>query len=498
VPERFAKVYYNWLENIRDWCISRQLWWGHRIPVWYCGDCGAMVVARQDPAVCDKCGSAKLEQDPDVLDTWFSSGLWPFSTLGWPDQTDDLRRFYPTDVMETGYDILFFWVARMIMQGLEMTGQAPFHVVYLHGLVRDAQGRKMSKTYGNVIDPLQMTDQHGTDALRFALLTGSTPGNDLSLSEERIVAGRNFANKIWNVTRFVVSNLGIAFGAGMGTWNLSAVTPADRWIISRYNRLNESVNRLMEAYQYGEAGRQIYEFLWGEYADWYVEIAKLRLYGTDMRAQATARRVLVYVLDRTLRLLHPFMPFVTEAAWQHLPHNEDSIMIAAWPMPGDIDGEAEAAMQLVMDVVRAIRNVRAEYNVEPGRSIPASIAAGDRYDLFQSQQDVLTELAHLDAEKLRLAHTLFDKPEQALTLVVGGVEIYLPLAGMVDLAAERERLHKELAHVEQGVARSEKLLENEGFTGKAPAEVVQKERDRLAGLQDQAAKLRGRLAALEA
>jgi valyl-tRNA synthetase len=498
VPERFAKVYYNWLENIRDWCISRQLWWGHRIPVWYCGDCGAMIVARQDPTVCDKCGSAKLEQDPDVLDTWFSSGLWPFSTLGWPDETDDLRRFYPTDVMETGYDILFFWVARMIMQGLEMTGQAPFHTVYLHGLVRDAQGRKMSKTYGNVIDPLQMTEQHGTDALRFALLTGSTPGNDLSLSEERIVAGRNFANKIWNVTRFVVGNLGIAFDGGLGTWNLSAVTPADRWIVSRYNRLNEAVNRLMETYQYGEAGRQIYEFLWGEYADWYVEIAKLRLYGTDMRAQATARRVLVHVLDRTLRLLHPFMPFVTEAAWQHLPHGDDSIMVAAWPAPGNIDEEAEVAMQLVMDVVRAIRNARAEYNVEPGRSIPASIAAGDKYDLFQSQQDVLTELAHLDAEKLRLAHTLFDKPEQALTLVVGSVEIYLPLAGMVDLAAERERLQKELAHVEQGVARSEKLLDNEGFTGKAPAEVVQKERDRLAGLQSQAAKLRERLAALAA
>jgi valyl-tRNA synthetase len=498
VPERFAKVYYNWLENIRDWCISRQLWWGHRIPVWYCGDCGAMIVARQDPTACDKCGSAKLEQDPDVLDTWFSSGLWPFSTLGWPDETDDLRRFYPTDVMETGYDILFFWVARMIMQGLEMTGQAPFHTVYLHGLVRDAQGRKMSKTYGNVIDPLQMTEQHGTDALRFALLTGSTPGNDLSLSEERIVAGRNFANKIWNVTRFVVGNLGIAFDGGLGTWNLSAVTPADRWIVSRYNRLNEAVNRLMETYQYGEAGRQIYEFLWGEYADWYVEIAKLRLYGADMRAQATARRVLVHVLDRTLRLLHPFMPFVTEAAWQHLPHGDDSIMVAAWPAPGNIDEEAEVAMQLVMDVVRAIRNARAEYNVEPGRSIPASIAAGDKYDLFQSQQDVLTELAHLDAEKLRLAHTLFDKPEQALTLVVGGVEIYLPLAGMVDLAAERERLQKELAHVEQGVARSEKLLDNEGFTGKAPAEVVQKERDRLAGLQAQAAKLRERLAALAA
>ncbi len=498
IPERFAKVYYNWLENIRDWCISRQLWWGHRIPVWYCRACKHMTVARQDPAVCEKCGSPDLEQDPDVLDTWFSSGLWPFSTLGWPDETDDLRRYYPTDVMETGYDILFFWVARMIMQGLEMTGQVPFHTVYLHGLVRDAQGRKMSKTAGNVIDPLEMMDRYGTDALRFALLTGSAPGNDTSLSEERIVAGRNFANKLWNITRFVVGNLGIAFGAGLGTWNLSALTLSDRWIISRHNRLTETVSRLMETYQYGEAGRQIYEFLWGEYADWYVEIAKIRLYGTDARAQATARRVLVHVLDRTLRLLHPFMPFVTEAAWQHLPHMDHSLMVVTWPAPGDVDEEAEAAMQRVMDAIRAIRNARAEYDVEPARRIVAYLAAGDKYDLFQSQQDVLVELAHLDRDNLRLAHTLFDKSEQALTLVVGGVEIYLPLAGMIDLAAERERLQKELARVEEGLTRSEKLLNNEGFIAKAPAEVIQKERDKLASLQEQAQKLRERLAVLKA
>jgi valyl-tRNA synthetase len=496
VPERFAKVYYNWLENIRDWCISRQLWWGHRIPVWYCGDCQHMTVAREDPTACETCGGENLTQDPDVLDTWFSSGLWPFSTLGWPDETEDLKRYYPTDVMETGYDILFFWVARMIMQGLEMTGQIPFHTVYLHGLVRDAQGRKMSKTTGNVIDPLEMMDQYGTDALRFTLLTGSSPGNDMSLSEERIVANRNFANKIWNATRFVVSNLGAAFDAGHGTWNLAAMALPDRWIISRHNRLVESVTQLMDAYQYGEAGRQIYEFLWGEYADWYIEIAKIRLYGADARAQATVRRVLVYVLERTLRLLHPFMPFVTEATWQHLPHGDNSLMVTPWPSAKDADEEAEAAMQMVMDAIRAIRNARAEYNVEPAHRIVAQVAAGEKYDLFSSQRDVLVELARLDPDSLRIARSLPDEPEQALTLVVGGVEIYLPLAGMVDLDAERARLGKELAHIENGIARSQKLLSNEGFTAKAPDEVVQKEQDKLIGLQEQAEKLRDRLVVL--
>ena len=497
VPERFAKVYYNWLENIRDWCISRQLWWGHRIPVWYCSDCMHMTAAREDPTACEKCGGGNLDQDPDVLDTWFSSGLWPFSTLGWPDETDDFKRFYPTDVMETGYDILFFWVARMIMQGLEMTGEIPFHTVYLHGLVRDAQGRKMSKTTGNVIDPLQVMDQYGTDALRFTLLTGSTPGNDMSLGEERITANRNFANKIWNATRFVVSNLGAAFDAGHGTWNLSAMALPDRWIISRHNRLIENVTQLMDAYQYGEAGRQIYEFLWGEYADWYIEIAKIRLYGADVRAQATARRVLVYVLDRTLRLLHPFMPFVTEAAWQHLPHNGDgSLMVATWPTAGDMDEEAEGAMQLIMDAVRAIRNARAEYNVQPARRIAAEIVAGDNSVLFSSQRDVLAELARLDADSLHIAPSLLDKPEQALTLVVGSAEIYLPLAGMVNLDAERARLQKELEHINNGIARGQKLLNNAGFTAKAPADVVRKEQDKLTGLQEQAEKLREHLAAL--
>jgi valyl-tRNA synthetase len=493
VPDRFTKIYYNWLENIRDWCISRQLWWGHRIPVWYCPDCGHMTVARQDPTTCPQCGSARLEQDPDVLDTWFSSGLWPFSTLGWPDDTPDLRRFYPTDVMETGYDILFFWVARMIMQGLEMTGQVPFHTVYLHGLVRDAQGRKMSKTTGNVIDPLEMTDRHGTDALRFSLLTGSTPGNDMNLSEERIIAGRNFANKLWNMTRFVVTNLGDNPPRADVDLTGLPLALADRWILSRHNLLIQDVTRLIEAYQMGEAGRQIYEFLWGEFADWYIEMAKARLTGSDEVARTTVRRVLVFVLERCLRLLHPFMPFVTEAVWQHLPHTGEALMIARWPEPGVRDEAAEASMQTVMDVVRAIRNARSEYNVEPGRRIVAVIAAGDRAPLFASQAEVLVSLAHLDGTRLQITSELAAKPAQALSLVVGGVEVYLPLAGMVDLAAERQRLHKELDRVSGLLARSEKSLSNPGFVAKAPPEVVQKERDRLAELEEQAAKLRRQL-----
>jgi valyl-tRNA synthetase len=319
----------------------------------------------------------------------------------------------------------------------------------------------------------------------------------MSLSEERIIANRNFANKIWNATRFVVSNLGAAFDAGLGTWNLSAMALPDRWIITRHNQLTERVTELMDAHQYGEAGRQIYEFFWGEYADWYIEIAKIRLYGADARAQATVRRVLVYVLDRTLRLLHPFMPFVTEAAWQHIPHAEDSLMISSWPTTGSMDGAAEVDMGLLMDVIRAVRNARSEYSVEPVRRISAHIAAGDKYDLLQKQREILTELARLDSENLRIVHALLDKPEQALALVVGGVEIYLPLVGMVDLDTERARLQKELAHVEDGISRTQKLLGNEGFVAKAPAEVVQRERDKLAGLQEQAGKLGERLAVLK-
>jgi valyl-tRNA synthetase len=496
LPERFEKVYFNWMENIRDWCISRQLWWGHRIPVWYCDDCGALTVAEEDPTVCEGCGSEKIRQDPDVLDTWFSSGLWPFSTLGWPEDTTDMHLFYPTSVMETGYDILFFWVARMIMMGLECTGDIPFHTVYLHGLIRDEHGHKMSKSRGNALDPLVIMDQYGTDALRFTLVTGSTPGNDMRLSLQRVEASRNFANKLWNAARFVVTNLGAGFRVDRATWNLSALTLPDRWIVSRHNRLIANVTRLIEDYQFGEAGRQIHDFLWNEFCDWYIEITKIRLYGTNARAALTARGVVVYVLERTLRLLHPFMPFVTEEVWQHLPHEGEALIIAPWPEEGKVDQQAEADMALIMEAIRAIRNARAEYNVEPGRRIAASIAAGMKHDLLAAHKDILTALAHLDPQKTRLAHTLFDKPAQALTLMVNGLEIYLPLAELVDVEAERARLQQELEQVMAEIKRTQGKLDTPGFVSKAPKEVVEKEQGKLAALQLQRAKLQERLASL--
>jgi valyl-tRNA synthetase len=373
VPERFEKVYNNWLENIRDWTISRQLWWGHRIPVWYCDDCDHLTVAREDPDTCEACGSASIRQDPDVLDTWFSSGLWPFSTLGWPDGTPDLERYYPTSIMETGYDILFFWVARMIMMGLSFTEQVPFHVVYLHGLVRDAHGRKMSKTYGNVIDPIEVMDKYGTDALRFTLLTGGSPGNDMNLALEHIQGNRNFANKIWNAARFLVGNL--VGESPVGPPPREGLALPDRWILSRLHHLIANVNRLFESYLYGEAGRQIYDFLWGEVADWYIEVSKVALYGDDPAAKSTTRHVLSYVLDQCLRMLHPFVPFVSEEIWQHIPHEGETLMLAEWPQAdeGRFDEEAEEQMGLLMTLIRGIRNVRAEYKVDPGRRIAAAI-----------------------------------------------------------------------------------------------------------------------------
>jgi len=496
VPRRFSKVYYNWLENIRDWCISRQLWWGHRIPVWYCDDCGAQTVARIDPAECQKCGSKNIHQDEDVLDTWFSSGLWPFSTLGWPDDTEDLRYFYPTTVMETGYDIIFFWVARMIMLGLEMTGQVPFTTVYLHGLIRAEDGRKMSKSLGNVIDPLEAMDQYGTDALRFTLLTGSTPGNDMKLSMSRLEANRNFANKIWNAARFVVGNVG-DLEPQKGNWRDADLTLADRWILSRQHHLTAEVTRLIDDYQFGEAGRRIYEFLWGEYCDWYIEISKIRLYGGDETAKDTTSRVLVYVLEKTLRLLHPFMPFVTERIWQHLPHEGDALIIAPWPQPGPLDKQAEAEMNLLMEIVRGIRNARAEYDVQPGRRIAATIVAGKERPLMEAQKKALITLARIDAGALTIVETAEEKPTDALTLVIGGLEVYLPLAGMVDLDEERARLRSELEKTAKEITRVESLLSNENFVKKAPEQVVERERAKLAHYQEQEAKLSTRLQALQ-
>ena len=522
VPEHFEKVYFNWLENIQDWCISRQLWWGHRIPVWYCADCGAQTCARLDPTHCAYCGSAKIEQDPDVLDTWFSSALWPFSTFGWPDETPDLSYFYPTSYMETGYDILFFWVARMIMTGLEFTGQIPFHTVYLHGLIRDEHGRKMSKSYGNVIDPLPVMNELGTDALRFTLLVGSTPGNDMNLSLKKVEANRNFANKLWNAGRLVLSLLSKAPAAPQAEpqW-----TMADGFVHGRLKALTRDVERLFQTFQYGEAGRQIYEFFWSEFADWYLEIAKLQVADGGDRAFYTAD-LTVRVFDSVLRLLHPFTPFVTEELWGHLkracqeksgqehsgqehscrylPQDEEAwpeaLIIAPWPAPEQEQGweaGAIAAFSQVQEVVRAIRNLRSENNVKSSSKLASifvvSHEANDSlYHLLTDDRSVIAALAGLDESSLELYESLPVKPEGHVALVAGGAEIFLPLVGLVDSGEERQRLSKELAEAEGQIARLEKLLSG-SFAEKAPAPVVQKERDKLAAYRETAQKLRSQL-----
>jgi len=474
--------------------------------VWYCRDCGEVIVARQDPTSCPKCGHSQIEQDPDILDTWFSSALWPFSTLGWPDQTPDLAYFYPTSVLETGYDILFFWVARMIMMGLAMTDNIPFDTVYLHGMILDEKGAKMSKTKGNAVDPLALMEEFGTDALRFALSTGSTPGSDMRLSLTKIQDARNFANKLWNAARLILLNLddpGAALQHELPA--LAALTLADSWILSRAHRLTAEVNRLMASYEFGEAGRQIYDFLWSEFCDWYLEIAKSQLRSPAL--QASTQAIMAQVLERTLRLLHPFMPFVTEEIWQRLARGTEdeergarsegrgaaSIMLAPYPTADErfFDAAAEEQMGLVMELVRSIRNARAEFGVEPAKRIEALIAAGQAKDLLAAQTETMVILARLDPAKLRIAATLPEKPQQALSLLVGGVECYLPLAAMVDLAAERARTEKELAAAQADVARGEKLLASD-FASKAPAAIVEKEREKLATNRQRLAQLEAR------
>lgn len=503
VPERFEKVYYNWLENIKDWCISRQLWWGHRIPVWYCPD-GHMTTGRTDPIQCGTCGSKDIHQDEDVLDTWFSSGLWPFSTLGWPEETPDYKYFYPTSYMETGYDILFFWVARMIMDGLEFTGQVPFRTVYLHGLIRDEHGQKMSKTYGNVIDPLIVMDELGTDALRFTLLVGSTPGNDMNLSVKKVEANRNFANKLWNAGRFVITAIDNQQSA---ISEKAEYTLADSWIWARLQQLVREVERLFQSFQHGEAGRQIYEFFWSDFADWYLEVAKGQLAEGGARAYSTAQ-TLARVLDTALRLLHPFTPFVTEEIWGHL-HNalHDSgladlakdwpaaLIVARWPEPRELEGWEDAKMAdftLIQEIVRNIRNLRAEKSVAPSKHIPAIFAAGDKIDLLKEQANVIAALSGLDNSQLSILSSLKSKPEGALALVTGSVEIFIPLAGMVDLADEKARLEKELAGAQSHIDRLEKLLGSD-FASKAPAPVVAKEREKLADYKETAEKIKAQL-----
>jgi len=481
IPDRFTKVYLNWMENIRDWCISRQLWWGHRIPVWYCQDCGEMIVSIETPTQC-RCGSKNLEQDKDVLDTWFSSGLWPHSTLGWPVDNPDLRYFYPTAVMETAYDILFFWVARMIMMGLEDMGEVPFHTVYLHGLVRDEKGEKMSKVKGNVLNPLIAIKDYGTDALRFALSTGTSPGNDMKMATNRLESSRNFVNKIWNASRFVIKS--IETEKVDLKIDKSKLTVEDRWIISRLNRTVSSATQLMEDFQFGEAQRQIYDFLWSEFCDWYIEIAKIRL--KDAKAISPIP-VLVHVLETSLRLLHPYMPFITEELWQILKQkveagNEwpESIMMASYPA-GDraaIDPDAEHIVDSVIEIVRSIRNVRAEHKVESSKWIEAQVYAGDLVESLKPYYPAIQNLAQANPLKLLNTRHQGGSTENDLVLVLKETEVLIPLASMVDLAEEKARLQKEYTEVKANVDRLETRLSDQAFINKAPAAVVEKERMR--------------------
>ncbi|NLO75511.1 MAG: valine--tRNA ligase [Clostridia bacterium] len=495
VPERFTKIYLGWMENIRDWCISRQLWWGHRIPVWYCQDCDKVICAKEEPQVCSKCGSAKLVQDPDVLDTWFSSALWPFSTMGWPEETETLKYFYPTSVLVTGRDIIFFWVARMIFSGLEFMSDVPFRDVFIHGLVLDAQGRKMSKSLGNGIDPIEVIEQYGADTLRFMLITGNTPGNDLRFQTERLEAVRNFANKIWNASRFALMNL-----TDYQEDNSSEYTLADRWIRSRFNRTASEVTRNLARYELGEAARLIYEFIWNEFCDWYIEMVKPRLYGKESEAgRKTAQKVLAQTLRETMQLLHPFMPFLTEEIWQHLPHQGETVMLAPWPKgtEAEMDEQAEQEMTILMDVIKAIRNLRSEMNVPLGKKAHVVLIAQNEQVLaaLQKGEGYLLNLAGLAQVDLLLNSP--EKPEQAVTAVVSGVEVYLLLQGLVDLDKEKARLEKEKGLMEQEIARLEKKLSNKGFLTKAPPEIVAKEKEKLKDYQIKKEAILERIASLE-
>ncbi len=490
VPERFRRVYLNWLENIRDWCISRQLWWGHRIPVWYCASCQHMTVAVQDPDKCEECDGTDIEQDADVLDTWFSSGLWPHSTLGWPEDTEDLDYFYPTAVLETGYDILFFWVARMIMLGIENTGEVPFRTVFLHGLIRDATGAKMSKTRGNTLDPLELIEKYGTDALRFALTTGTAPGNDLRFGENRLEAARNFANKVWNASRFVIS--GLDGKSGLDGWHdLSNVEHReDRWIVSRLDRVTAEVNESLQNFELGDAQQKLYDFFWNDYCDWYIEMAKLRLRSGEEPSPLTT---LAHVLERTLRLLHPFMPFITEEVWQNLRSklpqeggDAESIMVADYPSSDNQrdDSQAEEEIGLVMQAIRAVRNTRAQLRIPAGQRLEAQIEANGMQGPIEEEAEVIRALSRVGPLHIVADGSSGNDMPKGVTLVVNPLIVHLPLEGVVDLSAEQERLRAELDECVQNMDRVEKLVSNPNFREKAKLEVVETEQARLQDLKE--------------
>ena len=487
VPERFEKVYNHWLENIRDWCISRQLWWGHRIPAWYCRDCGETIVAREDPKYCPVCGSSHLRQDEDTLDTWFSSALWPFSTLGWPDETPELRYFYPTQTMVTGYDIIFFWVVRMMFSGLEYLGEVPFDTVFIHGLVRDAQGRKMSKSLGNGIDPLEVVDQYGADALRFTLATGNSPGNDMRFLQERVEASRNFANKLWNAARFIRMNL----GEGEVPLTLpDSLQTEDKWILSKYNTLVQAVTENLEKFELGMAVQKLYDFIWDQFCDWYIELCKIRLQGDQPE---DARRVLCFVMRGMLALLHPFMPFVTEEIWQSLPHEGETLMCAPWPAfdPALSFPDEEREMERVMEAIRAVRNRRAEMNVPPSKKAELFIETAHA-DTFRNGARFMERLASASGVQVGEAFDI----DGAVSIVTADATIKIPLQELVDLEAERKRLHKERETVQKQLDGIRARLQNKAFTDKAPEAVVNGAKENAARLQEKLALLEQSLQAL--
>ena len=475
VPDRFAKIYTNWMENVHDWCISRQLWWGHQIPAWTCQDCGGLTVSETDPTECEHCHSHNIVQEEDVLDTWFSSALWPFSTLGWPEETEDLKYFYPTDVLVTGYDIIFFWVARMIFSGCEHTGKPPFHTVFIHGLVRDDKGRKMSKSLGNGIDPLEMAEKYGADALRFNLITGNSPGNDMRFYVEKCEAMRNFANKIWNASRYVLMNLTIE---KTGLPAADKLEIEDKWVLSRLNTLIREVTENLDSYELGVASSKVYDFIWDTYCDWYIELTKARLYGENQESKETAQQVLVYVLDQILRLLHPFMPFITEEIWQAIPHEGDFLMKAQWPVASDALAfpAEEAAMESVMNAIRAVRARRADLNVPPSRKSHLYIVS-DKGDIFRQGAAFITRLAY--ASELSVSDTAPAGHEDMVSAVTADAALYMPMNELVDVEKELQRLAKEIEKAEKNIAGLKGKLSNENFVSRAPENVVNAEREKL-------------------
>lgn len=484
IPERFEKVYFHWMENIKDWCISRQLWWGHRIPAWYCDDCGEVIVSKEEPHACPKCGSSKLHQDEDTLDTWFSSALWPFSTLGWPDKTPELEYFYPTNTLVTGYDIIFFWVARMIFSACENMGEPPFKTVFMHGIVRDANGIKMSKSLGNGIDPLEVIEQNGADALRLFLATGNSPGNDMRFIQEKVTACGNFANKLWNASRFVHMNI--------DDYNVENKLPKtlameDKWIVSTLNNVAKEVTDNLDKFELGMAVQKVYDFIWDYYCDWYIELTKTRLQANDESAQ-NARQTLVWVLDRSLRLLHPFMPYITEEIWQTLPHEGETIMLAKYPEYSDEYNYPQASeeMEIIMEAIRAIRNRRSEMNVPPSRKAKVYIAS-DKAEVFEKGGQFIIKLASASEVETGESFNI----DGAVTIVTGNAKIYIPMEELVDKEAELARLNNDLAKTEKMLAQSEGKLNNQGFVAKAPANVVEK-------VKQQAEKEREKIALIKA